>query len=63
MPYGSFPQNMASYNLTQPPIRIPLLIILNTDFSLGPLASRDVTPEQDVDLSERPVLHLRNEEP
>jgi len=40
-----------------------LLIVVDTDDRLLPLASRDVTLEQDVDLTEGPVLHLRNPDP
>lgn len=64
-PIKDFPQDTASYKPTQPqsPTRFPLLIVLDTNSCLAPFASGDVTPEQDVDLSERPVLHLWNEEP
>jgi len=40
-----------------------LLIILDIDNGLRPLASGNVTPEQDVNLAEGPVLHLRDEHP
>lgn len=40
-----------------------LLIIVDIDDRLLPFASRDMTPEQNVDLTEGPVLHLRNPEP
>lgn len=39
-----------------------LLVVLNIDHSLLPLASRDVTLEQDVNLAIGSTLHLRQEE-
>jgi hypothetical protein len=39
-----------------------LLIIVNIDDSLGPLACWNLAVEQDVDLAVRSVLHLRQEE-
>jgi len=39
-----------------------LVVILDVDDSLLPLASRHPTVEQDVNLTVRPALHLRQEE-
>jgi hypothetical protein len=39
-----------------------LLVVLDVDHSLLPLASRDVALEQDVDLAVGSVLHLRHKE-
>jgi hypothetical protein len=47
----------------EPPWSLHLIIILNIDNSLGPLARRHMTVEQDINLTERSVLHLRDEHP
>jgi hypothetical protein len=40
---------------------IPLLVVVDIDVSLRPLASWDMSLEHDVDLAVRPTLHLRQE--
>lgn len=40
-----------------------LLVVFDIDDRLLPFASRDTTLEQNVDLTERPVLHLWNPDP
>lgn len=40
-----------------------LFIVIDVDFRLLPFASRDTTLEQNVNLTEGPVLHLWNPDP
>lgn len=39
-----------------------LLVVVDVDNRILPLASRDMTVEHDVDLAEGPTLHLRQEQ-
>lgn len=39
-------------------LHIQLAVVVNIDDSLLPLARRDMTVEQDIDLAVRPILHL-----
>lgn len=40
-----------------------LLVVVDVDLGLGPVASIDLALEQDVDFTVRSSLHLRNVEP
>ena len=46
----------------QGPQAVRLLVGRNIDLGLGPLAGRNLAPEQNVDLAVGAALHLRQEE-